>query len=71
MEPVKADLASTLGWGFPSYTGGVMSYMDTMGLNAFITLCDELSAVTSAELNPSEWLRRRAQEDDRVYASTA
>jgi len=70
-DPVKADLASTLGWGFPSFTGGVMSYMDTMGLNAFITLCDELSAVTSAELNPSEWLRRRAQEDDRVYASTA
>jgi 3-hydroxyacyl-CoA dehydrogenase/enoyl-CoA hydratase/3-hydroxybutyryl-CoA epimerase len=71
IEPVKADLASTLGWGFPSYTGGVMSYMDTMGLNAFITLCDKLTSQTSAGLNPSEWLRRRAQEDDRVYPSTA
>jgi len=71
MEPVKADLASTLGWGFPSYTGGVMSYMDTMGLNVFIALCDELSAGTNAGLNPSEWLRRRARDDDRVYPSTA
>jgi 3-hydroxyacyl-CoA dehydrogenase/enoyl-CoA hydratase/3-hydroxybutyryl-CoA epimerase len=71
MDPVRADLASTLGWGFPTYTGGVMSYIDTLGLNAFITLCDELSAQTGAEFSPSEWLRKRAREDDRVYPSTA
>ena len=58
------------GLGLSSYAGGVMSYMDTMGLNAFITLCDELNAHTSAGLSPSDWLRRRAQEDDRVYPST-
>jgi len=71
MDPVTADLASTLGWGFPSYTGGVMSYIDTLGLNAFIALCDELSAQTGAGFNPSDWLRMRAREDDRVYPSTA
>jgi 3-hydroxyacyl-CoA dehydrogenase/enoyl-CoA hydratase/3-hydroxybutyryl-CoA epimerase len=70
-DPVTADLVSTFGWGFPSYTGGVMSYMDSMGLNVFIELCDELSAQTSAGFNPSEWLRRRAREDNRVYPSTA
>jgi 3-hydroxyacyl-CoA dehydrogenase/enoyl-CoA hydratase/3-hydroxybutyryl-CoA epimerase len=70
-DPVKADLASTLGWGFPSYTGGVMSYVDTMGLNAFIALCDELNAQTGAGFSPSGWLRKRAREDDRVYPSTA
>lgn len=70
-DPVRADLASTLGWGFPSYAGGVMSYIDTMGLTAFIALCDELNAQTSAGLSPSDWLRRRATEDDRVYPSTA
>ena len=69
-DPVKADLASTLGWGFPSYTGGVMSYIDTMGLKAFIALCEKLNTQTSAELNPSEWLRRRAQDDDHIYPST-
>ena len=70
-DPVKADLASTLGCGFPSYTGGVMSYIDTLGLIAFIALCDELNAQTGADLHPSEWLRLRAREDNRVYASTA
>jgi 3-hydroxyacyl-CoA dehydrogenase/enoyl-CoA hydratase/3-hydroxybutyryl-CoA epimerase len=69
-EPARADLTSTLGWGFPAYTGGVMSYIDTMGLKAFIALCDRLNAQTSAEFNPSQWLRGRAKEDDRVYSLT-
>jgi 3-hydroxyacyl-CoA dehydrogenase/enoyl-CoA hydratase/3-hydroxybutyryl-CoA epimerase len=69
-DPVMADLASTLGWGFPSYTGGVISYIDTMGLKTFVTLCDDLSSQTGADLVPSEWLRERAQQDDRVYPST-
>jgi hypothetical protein len=47
-----------------------MSYIDTMGLKAFIALCDRLNAQTSAEFNPSQWLRRRAKEDDRVYSLT-
>lgn len=69
-DPVKADLVSILGWGFPSYTGGVLSYIDTMGINAFISLCDQLSEQSSADFNPSDWLRQRAQEDNQVYPST-
>ena len=69
-DPVEADLVSILGWGFPSYTGGVLSYIDTMGINAFISLCDQLSERTSATFNPSDWLRQRAQDNNRVYPST-
>jgi 3-hydroxyacyl-CoA dehydrogenase/enoyl-CoA hydratase/3-hydroxybutyryl-CoA epimerase len=68
-EPIIADLASILGWGFPSYTGGVMSYIDTLGLKAFIALCDELSFETGATLKPSDWLRNLAQKDNRIYPS--
>jgi 3-hydroxyacyl-CoA dehydrogenase/enoyl-CoA hydratase/3-hydroxybutyryl-CoA epimerase len=71
LDPVRADLASTLGWSFPSYTGGVMSYIDTLGLNGFIARCDKLSEETGADLNPSPWLRQRASEDDRVYPSAS
>jgi len=70
-DPVTADLASILGWSFPSYTGGVLSYIDTMGLTAFISLCNKLSCKTRADLNPSNWLRTKAQNDDRIYSSTA
>jgi 3-hydroxyacyl-CoA dehydrogenase/enoyl-CoA hydratase/3-hydroxybutyryl-CoA epimerase len=71
MDPVDADLTSTLGWGFPSYTGGVMSYIDTLGLTAFIGLCDGLAEDAGEAFRPSEWLRERAREDDRVYPSLA
>jgi 3-hydroxyacyl-CoA dehydrogenase/enoyl-CoA hydratase/3-hydroxybutyryl-CoA epimerase len=71
IEPVEADLASVIDWGFPSYTGGVMSYIDTMGLKAFIGLCDRLNEQSGVALSPSEWLRARAAEDDRIYPSLA
>lgn len=67
-DPVQADLASVLGWGYPSYTGGVMSYMDTLGLSAFIDRCASLGAATGARLTPSEWLRAKANEGERIYA---
>ena len=71
VEPAQADLASIVGWGFPKYTGGVMSYIDTIGLSAFIAQCDELSATTGVQLAPSDWLRARARESDRIYSTTA
>lgn len=70
-DPVRADLASVFGWGFPSYTGGVLSYVDTLGLNAFIAQCDDLSSGSGAGLRPSGWLRERAGASDRIYPSTA
>ena len=66
-DPIKADLVSILGWGFPSYTGGVLSYIDTMGINEFISVCDHLREQTTADLNPSSWLRQQAQKTNRVY----
>ena len=50
-DPVKADLASILGWSFPSYTGGVLSYIDTLGISAFISLCDCAECQPGADLN--------------------
>jgi 3-hydroxyacyl-CoA dehydrogenase/enoyl-CoA hydratase/3-hydroxybutyryl-CoA epimerase len=71
VDPVEADLASVLGWGFPKYTGGVLSYIDTLGLAAFIAQCDALTATGGARLIPSEWLRKRARDGDRIYPATA
>ena len=71
IDPLEADLISTVGWGFPGYTGGVMSYIDTMGLKPFISLCDKLSSTSNAGLKPSQWLRDKAQEEERIYPSAA
>ena len=37
-----ANLASVYGWGFPGYTGGVMRYLYSYGLEAFVERCSEL-----------------------------
>lgn len=71
IEPADADLASVLGWGFPSYTGGVMSYIDSMGLGAFVALCDGLAEKGGLENGPSGWLRAKAEKGENIYSSTA
>jgi 3-hydroxyacyl-CoA dehydrogenase/enoyl-CoA hydratase/3-hydroxybutyryl-CoA epimerase len=35
------DIGSVLGWGFPIYTGGSISYIDYVGLRQFVADCDE------------------------------
>ena len=67
IAPEKADLVSVFGWRFPAYTGGVLSYIDTMGLASFIALCDKLNSDYGAGLVPSRWLRDRARQSDRIY----
>ncbi len=35
------DLGSVLGWGFPIYTGGSISYIDFVGIQQFVNDCDD------------------------------
>lgn len=37
------DLGSVLGWGFPIYTGGAISYIDYIGIREFVRECDDFS----------------------------
>jgi 3-hydroxyacyl-CoA dehydrogenase/enoyl-CoA hydratase/3-hydroxybutyryl-CoA epimerase len=41
-EPAAVNLASVYGWGFPGYTGGVLQYLETYGVEEFIGRCAEL-----------------------------
>ena len=38
------DIGSVLGWGFPIYTGGALSYIDYVGMENFIKDCDEFKS---------------------------
>ena len=62
-----ADLNSVLGWGFPSWTGGVMSYIDTMGWRAFIALCDALAESCGDQFRIDDEIRQSAAGIDRIY----
>ena len=43
-RPEDGDLGSILGWGFAPFTGGVLSYIEYVGLNEFIQNCQKLEA---------------------------
>ena len=46
------DLGSTLGWGFPSWTGGTVSYIETVGVDHFISTCQRLAQLHGARFLP-------------------
>jgi len=59
-HPADADLGSILGVGFPAWTGGTLSFIDTIGLPAFVAECDRLAGLYGPRFQPSDGLRARA-----------
>ena len=60
-EAADADLGSILGLGYPSWTGGTLSYIETVGLREFVAQCDALAERYGERFRPSVWLRARAE----------
>jgi 3-hydroxyacyl-CoA dehydrogenase/enoyl-CoA hydratase/3-hydroxybutyryl-CoA epimerase len=71
LDPVVADLSTLLGWGYPSYTGGVLSYVDTMGLASFVAMCDRFADEYGDHFRPSDVLSARADNNESIYAHEA
>jgi 3-hydroxyacyl-CoA dehydrogenase / enoyl-CoA hydratase / 3-hydroxybutyryl-CoA epimerase len=60
-HPEDADIGSIFGWGFPPYTGGTLSYIDTIGIREFVAECDRMAAAYGDRFKASAWLRERAE----------
>jgi 3-hydroxyacyl-CoA dehydrogenase/enoyl-CoA hydratase/3-hydroxybutyryl-CoA epimerase len=65
------DLGSIYGWGFPAWTGGTLSYIDTIGLDAFVREADRLAQLHGPRFTPSVWLRDRAARGEGFYRAPA
>lgn len=59
-DPASADLGSVLALGYPAWTGGTLSFIETVGLPGFVAGCDELADRYGERFRPSPWLRERA-----------
>jgi 3-hydroxyacyl-CoA dehydrogenase/enoyl-CoA hydratase/3-hydroxybutyryl-CoA epimerase len=57
------DIGSIFGWGFPPYTGGTLSYIDTMGVRNFVAECDRMAQAYGGRFKVSDWLRNRAEQN--------
>ena len=56
-----ADIGSIFGIGYPAWTGGALSYIDTVGADAFVKTCARLAKRHGKRFRPSRWLKRRAE----------
>ena len=58
-DPADADVGSIFGWGFPPWTGGTASYIDTVGVASFLAECERMADAFGEHYRPSDWLRNR------------
>jgi 3-hydroxyacyl-CoA dehydrogenase/enoyl-CoA hydratase/3-hydroxybutyryl-CoA epimerase len=63
----EADVGSILGFGFAPFTGGTISYIDGMGLKAFVALCNKLAKLHGDRFKPGKLLNDMAKKDDTFY----
>lgn len=61
---LDADLGSILGWGFPPYAGGTLSFIDYVGISTFVSTCDRLADSYGERFRPTEKLRAMAAADE-------
>ena len=66
-DPREADVGSILGFGFAPFTGGALSYIDGMGVKAFVDLCDALAKKHGDRFAPPKLLRDMAQTGETFY----
>src|SRR3546814_16844159 len=65
--PQDADLGAVYGWGFPAWTGGTISYIDTIGIEEFVREADLLAPRYGPRFLPSAWLRDKAAKKEGFY----
>lgn len=70
-HPADADLGSILGIGFPAWTGGVLSFIDTIGLPAFVDTCERLALDHGPRFLPPDGLRARAARGESFHGALA
>jgi 3-hydroxyacyl-CoA dehydrogenase / enoyl-CoA hydratase / 3-hydroxybutyryl-CoA epimerase len=69
-HPSDADIGSILGIGYPSWTGGALSFIDTVGIGKFASECRQLAERYGARFEPSEKFLDRATRGQPYYADS-
>jgi 3-hydroxyacyl-CoA dehydrogenase/enoyl-CoA hydratase/3-hydroxybutyryl-CoA epimerase len=63
----EADLGSLLGWGYPAWTGGTLSFIDTVGPAKFVAECKRLAKLYGERFKPTRGLIARARSGETYY----
>jgi len=65
-SPIEADMGLILGLGFPTFRGGALRYIDSLGTAQFCQIADKYSALGPL-YQPTEKLRQMAAVDAKFY----
>ena len=66
-DPREADVGSILGWGFAPYTGGTLSFIDTIGAKPFVKRAQELEAQYGDQFAVPALLIEMAEKGETFY----
>ncbi len=70
-SPAEADVGSVVGIGFPRWTGGVLSYVETVGLAAFVASAECLAREHGERFAPPANLRECARAGRKFHVTPA
>ena len=70
-HPADGDIGSILGWGFPPYTGGTLSYIETVGVAEFVAEADRLASQYGERYEVPAGLRALADNGKTYYKAAA
>ncbi|HGG05046.1 MAG TPA: 3-hydroxyacyl-CoA dehydrogenase, partial [Aliiroseovarius sp.] len=68
MDIREGDVAAILGWGFAPWSGGPFSWLDMIGAEKAVELCDGLTEKFGARFSTPDLLRDLAAKGDGFYA---
>lgn len=66
--PEDGDVGAIFGWGYAPWTGGPLSYIDTMGASEFVAEADRMAQAYGPRFTPPKLLREMAEKDERFYS---
>ncbi|OSI75603.1 3-hydroxyacyl-CoA dehydrogenase [Bradyrhizobium canariense] len=66
-DPREADVGSILGFGFAPFTGGVLSFIELMGIKKFVEVCERLEAKFGDRFSPPKLLQEMANSNETFY----
>ncbi|MES2862129.1 MAG: 3-hydroxyacyl-CoA dehydrogenase family protein, partial [Pseudomonadota bacterium] len=70
-DPREADVGAILAWGFAPWTGGPITYIDQIGLKAFVEQADLYAAKYGDRFTPPQLLRDMAAKGETFYGRFA
>lgn len=66
-DPLAADIASVMGWGYPAHLGGPVGYVDVIGADELVARADDLAARYGARFAAPDSLRSMAASGGGYY----